>query len=177
VNYDLKQELSLMVQILLDSLLQEETLSVNVFHYIKNGLYHTDFVFYAGTEDMAENSKQGHIICIIKEKRRENMTEPYYKNLFALDLLWDTSFDADNNKKRLLYEFGCERYGCDIRIDSADSDELDELYEELKNLPFHKPEIETVGSLKDQDDRQEEFIPDNSGDGKSKKRPAPVAFN
>ncbi|MCK4809298.1 MAG: hypothetical protein KAS90_06765, partial [Candidatus Aenigmarchaeota archaeon] len=72
---------------------------------------------------MAENEKQGSIICIIKEKRREKMTEPYYKNLFALDLLWDTSFDADNNKKRLLYEFGCEKYDCDICIDSATSDE------------------------------------------------------
>ena len=177
MNYDLKQELYIMTQILLDLLLQEETLTVNVFHYIKEGLYHTDFVFYADSGDMAENEKQGSIICIIKEKSHEKMAEPYYKNLFALDLLWDTSFDADNNKKRLLYEFGCERYGCDICIDSADSDELDELYGELKSLPFHKPETLTVDPLKDCGDGQELLRPYDHQIAGEKKRPAPVAFD
>ncbi|NOQ38417.1 hypothetical protein GQ472_06025 [archaeon] len=166
-----------MIQIQFNPSVYDKTLTVTVFNYIKECLYHTDFVFYTGTEDAAENNNPEQIVCIIKEKRREKMALPCFKNLFALDLLWDISFDADNNRKRLLYDFACEKYGCDICIDSATSYELDEWYEELKNLPFHKPETEVVGSLEDYDDRQKAYAPEVITVGKSKIRPAPTVFD
>ena len=124
---------------------ETEDIFIQIVEYRENDEHYKDIVCYQGLKDYVNKKPVEHIVGIIREKRYDNSSEPYYIKAFILESYWDCFVSDKKDEDILLCNYIEENYEDTVVIKYKNPTKLKKWYKFLIKKQHEKKEESSIG--------------------------------